>query len=236
MPAESAVLALCIVFIGALVARLAKALDTSGAIASCLVGGAIGLSLGLAGLAPLGAFFILGSAATRVGWKRKKAEGTAERGDGARGAARVLAKGGVAAIAALWPATCAAPAMAGALAAALGDTLGTEFGILARGRPRLLPTFRPVNAGTPGAVSVQGTLAAVLGAGLVAAAGAATGLFGWSAVPIITGAGLVGALGESLLAGIAPTFARAPGTLRNVLTTAVGATIAGLAAAGGLIS
>jgi len=234
MPAETAVAALCVVFTGALLARLAKALDTSGAVASCAVGGAVALALGLAGLAPLGMFFIAGSAATRVGWARKKAEGTAERGDGARGARRVLAKGGIAAIAALWPATCAAPAMAGALAAALGDTLGTEFGTLARGRPRMLPTFRAVDAGTPGAVSVQGTVAAIAGATLIAAAGAAAGLFGWQGVPIIAGAGLVGALGESLVAGMMPAFARAPGTIRNVLTTAVGATVAGLAAAAGL--
>ena len=34
---------------------------------------------------------------------------------------------------------------------------------------------------------------------------------------------------------LAPAFARAPGTLRNVLTTAVGATAGGLAFAGGLV-
>jgi len=235
MPADTAVAALCVVFTGALAARLAKALDTPGAIAACAVGGSIAIAMGLAGLAPLGAFFLAGSAATRVGWAQKKAAGTAERGEGARGARRVLAKGAVAAIAALWPATCAAPAMAGALAAALGDTLGTEFGTLARGRPRMLPTLRAVDAGTPGAVSIPGTVAAVLGSTLIAASGAAAGLFGWQAVPIIAGAGLVGALGESLVAGVVPAFARAPGTVRNVLTTAVGATVAGLASAGGFL-
>jgi uncharacterized protein (TIGR00297 family) len=235
MPAETALPALCIVLVGAVIARVAKALDTSGAVASCAVGGAVAVGLGLAGLAPLVMFFVAGSAATRVGWQRKKAEGTAERGGGARGAGRVLAKGGVAAISALWPAACAGPAMAGALAAALGDTLGTEFGTLARGKPRLLPTFRAVDAGTPGAVSLEGTAAAVAGALLVAAAGAATGLFGWGGVPLIAAAGLVGALGESLIAGLVPAFAEAPGTLRNVLTTAVGATAGGLAFAGGLV-
>lgn len=234
MPAESAVAALSIVLVGALVARFARALDTSGAIAACAVGGAVAIALGLAGLAPLGAFFVVGSAATRVGWKQKKAAGTAERGDGARGARRVLAKGGVAALAALWPAACAGPAMGGALAAALADTLGTEFGTLARGKPRMLPTLRVVEPGTAGAVSVQGTLAAVGGATLVAAAGAATGLFSWSVAPLVAVAGVIGALGESVAAGIAPAFARAPGTLRNVLTTALGATLAGLAFAGGL--
>ena len=73
------------------------------------------------------------------------------------------------------------------------------------------------------------------GALLVAASGAATGLFAWEGVPIIAAAGLVGALGESLVAGLAPAFARAPGTLRNVLTTAAGATAGGLASAGGMI-
>lgn len=235
MPAESALPALCVVLVGAVIARMAKALDTSGAIASCAVGGGVAAGLGLAGLAPLVVFFVAGSAATRVGWAHKKAAGTAERGEGARGAGRVLAKGGVAAVAALWPAACAGPAMAGALAAALGDTLGTEFGTLARGKPRLLPTFREVDAGTPGAVSLQGTAAAVLGAALVASAGAATGLFSWTGAPLVVLAGLIGALGESLVAGLAPAFARAPGTLRNVLTTAVGATAGGLSFAAGWV-
>ena len=236
MPAESATAALLVTLAVAVVARLLRAVDTSGAIAGLAIGGSIGLAHGLTGLAPLGAFFLLGSVATRIGYDRKAAKGAAERSGGARGAARVLAKGGVAAVAALWPAPCAAAAASGALAAALADTLGTEIGTLSRGKPRLLPTFRAVAAGTPGAVSWTGTLAVLVGAALVGVASSAAGLLPWGAVPIVTAAGAGGAVLESLLGGSLGWFAEMPGTLRNLVTTAVGATVAGLAVAGGLLT
>jgi uncharacterized protein (TIGR00297 family) len=235
MPAESALTAAIVTVVVAAVARLVGAVSTSGAAAGCLVGGAIAVGAGLPGLAPLGAFFVLGSLATRVGYGRKAEKGTAERSGGARGAARVMAKGGVAAVAALWPAPCAFVAMSGALAAALADTLGTEIGTLARGEPRLLPTFRRVPAGTPGAVSLPGTLGSAAGAALVAAAAAAAALHSWEAAAWVSAAGLVGALLESLLGGALPAFARLPGTVRNVVTTAAGATLAALFAPGGLL-
>ena len=139
-------------------------------------------------------------------------------------------------MAALWPAQCAAAAATGALAAALADTLGTEIGTLARSQPRLLPTFRAVAAGTPGAVSWPGTVATLVGGALVGAAAAAANLLPWQALPIVVAAGAGGAMFESLLGGSLAWFAETPGTIRNLLTTAVGATVAGLAAAGGLLS
>ncbi len=228
MPASSATIALLVTLAAAAAARLARAVDTGGAVAGVLVGGAVSVGLGLPGLAALGTFFVVGSGATRIGWARKRAAGTAERGEGARGARRVLAKGGVAAVAALVPHPLAGAAAAGALAAALADTLGTELGVLARGAPRLLPTFRAVAPGTAGAVSLAGTAAGAGGAALVAVAAAAAGLTGWPPAPWVALGGLVGALLESLAAGAAPAFARAPGTLRNVLTTATGALVAAL--------
>lgn len=234
MPAESAPAALIVTLIVAVAARVAGALRTDGAVAGCAVGAAISVGWGLPGLAPLGAFFVLGSAATRIGYARKTDRGTAERSGGARGAGRVLAKGGVAAVAALWPAPCAAAALTGALAAALADTLGTEIGTLAAGEPRLLPGLRRVPAGTPGAVSGVGTLGLVAGAALVPAAAAGAGLLPWSLVPWVAGGGASGALLESLLGGCAPAFARLPGTARNVVTTAIGATLAAIAASGGV--
>ncbi len=233
----SATTAIVVRLVLALIARLLRAVDNGGALAGIAVGAAVALARGLPGLAVVGAFFVLGSVATRVGWSRKSRAGTAERGGGARGARRVLAKGGIAAVATLWPGAVGALAATGALAAALADTLGTEIGALARGRPRLLPTLRAVATGTPGAVSIQGTMAGIGGAAAVAAIASAGGLLAWDAAPWAALGGAAGALLESVLAGAVPAFARWPGTWRNVLTTGAGAAIAvGGATAAGVIA
>lgn len=216
----------------AVVARLAGALTTSGAVAGSVVGLSVVLGHGVAGLWVLGAFFVLGSGATKVGWARKSAEGTAERGAGARDAQRVLGKGGVAALAGLLSASAVAPSapwqslFIGALAAALADTLGTEIGVLSRGAPRLLPTFRPVQRGTPGAVSVSGTLAAAAGACVIGAVAVAAGLSGAPEAAVGAAAGFAGAMVESVVTAAAPGIKRVPGWGRNVMTTGVGGALA----------
>ncbi len=59
-------------------------------------------------------------------------------------------------------------AFAGAMAAVNADTWATELGVLNPSPPRLLTTWRPVERGSSGAISVTGCLAALAGAGLVA--------------------------------------------------------------------
>lgn len=55
-------------------------------------------------------------------------------------------------------------AMIGALATVNADTWATELGVLSRGLPRLITTFKPAPRGTSGAISAAGTLAAAAGA------------------------------------------------------------------------
>ncbi|KAF8966823.1 integral membrane protein DUF92-domain-containing protein [Flammula alnicola] len=55
----------------------------------------------------------------------------------------------------------------GHFACCLGDTLASELGILSRSQPRLITTFRSVPPGTNGAMSVGGTVASVVGGGLI---------------------------------------------------------------------
>jgi len=128
---------------------------------------------------------------------------------GRRDFGQTLANGGVgAALAvafALHPGAVIFAAFVGATAAVNGDTWATEIGPLARRPPRLLTTGRSVPPGTSGGVTAFGTGAALAGAvaiGLVAWALAAVFgagvVAGW--VPLVAGiAGLVGALGDSLL-------------------------------------
>ncbi len=234
MPADTWLAALSLTLVLAVAARFAKAFDTGGAVAGALVGAALSIGHGLPGVAALAAFVVVGSAATRIGYARKSAEGTAERGGGARGGARVIGKGGVAALAALLPlGALGGAAVAGALAAALADTLGTEIGTLSRGTPRVPPSFRRAERGTPGAVSILGVAAGAIGAGVVAVVAGAGALIAWSAVVAVVAAGVIAALLESVVTGAVPGMARAPGWTRNLLTTGAGAAL-GAAAAGGL--
>jgi uncharacterized protein (TIGR00297 family) len=226
-PAGTFDAALVLTAVLAVVALAAGTLTLSGAVAGVIVGACVSVGFGLPGLAVLGTFFVAGSVATRIGWEKKTARGTAEAGEGRRDWKRVAGKGGVAAAVALataaevrFPGGVPAAAFTGAVAAALADTMGTEVGVLARGTPRSLPFFRTVATGTPGAVSAQGTAAAAAGAVIVVIVARATHLL--MDVGTVAAAGLVASLLESVAVGVG---LRAPGFVRNVLTTFAGAAL-----------
>ena len=96
----------------------------------------------------------------------------------------------------------------------------------------MLPTFRAVPTGTPGAVSWAGTVAGAAG-GITIACGALmleVIQFDLRVAATIAAGGLVGSLVESAAAGIAGAD-RGGGRIRNLLATGVGAAI-GAAGAG----
>ncbi len=62
-------------------------------------------------------------------------------------------------------------ALLACLAEATADTVSSEIGAAFGGRPFLITTFRRVEPGTDGAVSLLGTVAGCLGAGFVVAVG-----------------------------------------------------------------
>jgi uncharacterized protein (TIGR00297 family) len=85
------------------------------------------------------------------------------------------------------------------LAEATADTVSSEIGAAFGGRPFLVTTFRRVEAGTDGAVSLVGTLAGVLGALVVVGVGVwAMGLTWRLGVGALVG-GVVGLGFDSLL-------------------------------------
>jgi uncharacterized protein (TIGR00297 family) len=134
-------------------------------------------------LMPVMAVFVLTWIATRLGRERNERLGTAERQG--RTAAQVAANLGLAALvsselAQSWmagsgwfsrtPMLLLAVGVA-ALAEAAADTVSSEIGTVWGGRPRMITTLRQAEPGTDGAISLIGTLAGVLAAGIVSGVG-----------------------------------------------------------------
>lgn len=154
-----------------------RSVDVSGALAGWILGCMIILGGGPPLYSALLAFFIMGTLATKLGYARKVRAGLAQEKGGRRGAAHAVANAGVAAICAVacWRGLGIVPLFMGiaALATAAADTTASEIGQLI-GRRAFLPlTFRPVERGTEGAISIEGTVAGIIAACIVAIVGTA---------------------------------------------------------------
>lgn len=187
-----------------------KLVTASGAWSALVLGWLTFGSGGLDWAAVLLTFFISSSLLSKM-LKKQKADVESNYAKGSRrDVGQVLANGGVAGIFALlhlffppsllpWIGFCAS------LAAANADTWATELGVLNRKQPVLITNRRQVEAGTSGAISLAGTLAAAAGAltvGLVSSLFAPSGLSivdRIGLVVVILAAGLIGSLVDSYL-------------------------------------
>ncbi len=202
--------------------------DLSGVLHGTLLGSVIWLSLGGPGFLILLLFFVLGSAATRLGRRTKEREGTAQEQGGRRGAAHAWANTGAPAIFAVL--AFAAPrgnalfqlAFVASLATAAADTLGSEIGQAFGRRTFLITSFRPVPRGTDGAVSLEGTLAGIAGSLLVGLVGWWVGLIGPAGVGIVVVAAFVGTTLESYVGAASTRMTLVNNEAQNFLNTLVG--------------
>ena len=212
-------------------AYAAKTVNPSGVAAGFLVGFLIYFFLDWEGYLLLLAFFVIGSGCTKFGYKTKAAHKIAQEGGGRRGARHAFANAGVATACALFAAVTDHPilfglAFAGAFATAAADTASSEIGQVLGRRTFLLTTFRPVPRGTEGAVSLEGTLAGVIASLVIAAIGAAVGLYPWIGVLPIVLAAFVGTTFESLVGAALEKRELLDNEALNFLNTLVGALVA----------
>lgn len=218
-----------------LAAWRARAVNLSGLIAGCVLGGAIFVGLGAAGFLTLLTFFVLGTGATRVGFAAKEAAGLAQARGGRRGAENALANAGAGAALALLAATTPHAelliiAFVAAFATAAFDTVSSEIGQVYGRHPVLITTLRPVPPGTEGAVSLEGSGAGIAASAVVAGVAFALGLLPPSGLlPVLIGA-FVGAMAESYLGATLEAVRVLDNELVNFLNTVVGAAVAVLAA------
>lgn len=221
----------------ALAALGAGAVSGGGAAAGIAIGVAVYLGTGAAGWILLAASFLAAAAATRVGLGRKVVLGIAEARGGRRGPGNALANCGLAAAAALVSMAGGAPdlarlAVVAALTAGASDTVASEIG-KAWGRTTVLVTsLARVAPGTPGALSLEGTVAGLVGALGLAALGAALGLVPSSWTWIVVVAATAGSLAESALGATLEPAGIVNNDLLNFFNTAVAAAGAVLLARG----
>lgn len=165
---------LLIVFIILLVSFVAnkiRSLSKTGAPAAFLVGICIYIGFGINGLILLGIFFITSSLWSKYkGYQKQVIEENLEKGS-QRDWIQVLANGGVAALSSLlfyiskdliW-----VVAFITSIASATGDTWSSEIGPLSKKSPISVRSFKKVQAGTSGAISMLGTIGALAGVGLI---------------------------------------------------------------------
>jgi uncharacterized protein (TIGR00297 family) len=209
-----------------------KSIDVAGALSAVVIGTLITAGLGLSGLAVMIAFFVVGTAVTKLGYRVKAQRGIAQEKGGARGWRNAWANGGVPAALALLAGFSApddrylfALAYAAAVATAGADTCSSEVGKAYGRRTFLITTLRPVPPGTEGAISAEGTLAGLAGAIVIAAVGAAGGLYGPGAAALVAIAGLLGSLAESVLGTVAEKRGWLDNDLLNAVNTAIGAAL-----------
>jgi uncharacterized protein (TIGR00297 family) len=212
----------------AVAAWAARTVDLSGAAAGLLVGTAIYAFLDWRGYLLLVAFFVIGSACTKIGYRRKAAANLAQERGGRRSARHALANAGVAAACAVFAALTSYPvlfaaAFAAAFATAAADTASSEIGQLIGRRTFLIATLRAVPRGTEGAVSLEGTLAGIAAGTVIAVLGAAVALYPWAGVLPIAAAALIGTTFESVVGATLERRRLLDNEALNFLNTLVGA-------------
>ncbi len=146
------------------------------------------------------AFFISSTGLTRLFSRRKAALNEKFEKGGQRDLGQVLANGGIASIFAglsfFFPqASWTWLAFAASLAAVNADTWATELGVLNPSMPRLITTWKPVERGTSGGISLYGSLAALVGALFIAILAALVRPSG--SFLGVTGIAILGGLGGS---------------------------------------
>jgi uncharacterized protein (TIGR00297 family) len=230
----------------AAIGYLGRSVDVSGAIGGCVLGAILIVCAGWPLYLSLVAFFFIGTATTKLGFRRKTARGLAQERGGRRGFSHAFSNAGVASICAVavslssgGPGEVIFLLLAGiaSLATAAADTVASEIGQLLGRRAFLPTTLHPVPVGTEGAISVEGSLAGLLGGLFVATIGMsalflqASGGFlpeaPWKPILFLTACACIG----SYLESVAGAWNRkhvepVPNGVLNFFNTAVGALLA----------
>jgi uncharacterized protein (TIGR00297 family) len=206
----------------------AKTVSAAGAICGTVIGVAIYVALGWQGWMLLLVTFVAASVSTRTGRARKQLLGIAEERGGRRGPGNAIANTGVAAIAAILAGLDVHPEVArlafvAALAAGGSDTIASEIGKAYGRRTWSVTSHARVPPGTSGAMSLEGTIAGVLGAAALGGIAIALGLLAPRALAALVIGATIGALVESWLGATLEQPGILNNDVLNFINTAVAA-------------
>jgi uncharacterized protein (TIGR00297 family) len=207
-----------IVVIG-LITYWRKALDLFGSIFMIIMGIVIIFTAGVHWLILIFLFLILGLVSTKYKHQYKKDIGVYE---GTRTLKNVISNGIVPFIMAAFGNY---GGFIGSIATATADTLASEIGVTVQ--PRLITTFKKVPPGTDGGISVLGTAAGIIGAGII---GVAAYLLGIIPDPFLTLkisiiAGTVGCFVDSILGAVLERRNYISNEYVNLIATITGAAL-----------
>ena len=217
-----------------------KLLTPAGYIHAWVLGVIVWAAFSWQGYATVLFYFFVGSAVTKLGLAKKQAYGIAEARGGVRGPGNVWGSAltaalcglGVIGLAQIYPFALIGwqPLLAlgfvASLSTKLSDTTATEVGKAYGQRTFLITTFRPVPRGTEGAVSLEGTVAGILGSVALSAVAWACGLIPLIGVGLCAIAALVATTVESLIgATIEEKLGWLTHDLVNIINTTIGAAV-----------
>ncbi|HEY9614023.1 TIGR00297 family protein [Allocoleopsis sp.] len=211
-----------------------KLLTPAGIFHAWLLGVLIWGTLGWQGYVVVMFYFLVGSAVTRIGMEQKEAAGIAEKRSGARGPENVWGSALTGALCALGTLLVAPPyrsllllGYVASLATKLSDTCGSEVGKAYGKRTYLITTLQPVARGTEGAVSLEGTLAGVVGSFAIALIGWGVGLISLTDVVFCAISAFIATNLESLIgATLQSKFDWMTNEVVNFINTLIGAIVA----------
>ena len=229
-----------VVLFAALRRKLLTALTPAGLGHALALGTMLWTTLGWRGWSYCVLYLVLGQLVTKVKFQDKQQRGLAEKRGGRRGPENVWGS-------ALTSLLCALCSVQGesflgvssslwllgyvaALATKLADTFASEIGKAYGKTTFLITNLKRVEPGTEGAISAEGTAAAVVGGFLLSLYGVAVGLIeGWPMVVVSTVAAFVATNAESLIGATLQDrkgFDFMTNEVVNFINTLIGGTLA----------
>jgi uncharacterized protein (TIGR00297 family) len=216
-----------------------KLLTPAGLINAWGLGVVIWATLGWRGYGVVMFYFLVGSAVTRIGMARKEAEGIAEKRDGARGPENVWGSAFTGTICAIGVATIKLGWLdpswesflllgyVASFATKLSDTTASEVGKAYGKSTFLITTLKPVARGTEGAISLEGTVAGIIGGVTISLVAYSLGMITVVGVIICTIAAFIATNIESVIgATLQSEIDWLSNELVNVINTIIGAVVA----------
>lgn len=215
-----------------------KLLTPAGTAHAWVLGVIIWGCLGWQGYAVVMFYFLVGSAITRVGMAEKQAAGIAEKRDGARGPENVWGSALTGTFCALgvlgagyWGQNELIPVLVlgyvASLSTKLSDTCASEIGKAYGKSTFLITTLKPVPRGTEGAVSLEGTIAGIIGSIALAAVALGLGMINlWGFLCTIIAAFVATNIESVIGATVQTKFPWLTNEIVNFINTLIGAIVA----------